>query len=468
MLENQRYLLHARILDGIEALYPDRLLEHWDALAYHAFHGKAWDKAVTYLRNAGDRALRSSSNGEAVEFFGQALSALRNLPESPSTLTQAIDVRLNLRDALWALAKVTQIHEHLREAEVLARGLGDRRREGWIACYLCQHAWSIVNLDSALEAGERALEIARSLPDPALEVETSFYLGLVHLALGAADRAAALLSTNLQILDKVLTADDSQFPSRRFAANGRILVRGWMSRVLGELGKFSSAETWGREAVRLGEESDSPFALTTALAGLGASYLRKGQSEPAIQFLERGLDLCRRYKFNNWFPTVGASLGAAYVSGGQIEAGVTLLEEAVNQGAERGIVSSHSLWLVYLSEAYLRARRTSEALAVGYRALQLSREHKERGYEAWALCLLGDIASQADSLNWSEAEARYRDALTLAGRLSMRPLAARCVLGMGHLAERIGDRSAAETHFTHAAALRQELEMPLMRDPASA
>ena len=467
MPESQQYVFHARVVDAIETVYSARLPEHWDTLAYHAFRGKVWDKAVRYLCDAGDRALKSSSNGEAAEFYVQALSALHNLPESPSTLTQAVDVRLNLRHALWALAKLTQIHDHLRAAESLAQRLGDRRREGWIACYLCQHAWSIVSLDSALEAGERALAIARNLPDRALEVETSFYLALVHLALGDAGRAASLLSTNLTIVDDVVGAGDSQFPSRRFAATGRILVRGWMSRVLAELGNFNEAETWGREAIRFGEESDSPFALTTALAGLGASYLRKGQPDQAIPLLERGLELCRRYKFNNWFPTVASNLGAAYVSGGRVESGVTLLEEAVNQGVEGGIVSSHSLWLVYLGEAYLRAHRASESLAVAQRALQLCREHKERGYEAWALLLLGDIAAQADPLNRSEAEARYGDALALGQRLGMRPLVARCQLGLGLLAERVVDRSAAETQFRRAAALRQELEMPSMRDSAS-
>ena len=218
----------------------------------------------------------------------------------------------------------------------------------------------------------------------------------------------------------------------------------------------------------MGEESDSPFALTTALAGLGALYLRKGEVEQAIPLLERGLDLCRRYRFNNWFPTIAASLGAAYVGGRRIEAGVLLLEEAVNQGAERGIVSSHSLWLVYLGEAYLHAHRSSESLAVGQRALQLCRKHKERGYEAWALRLLGDIATQADSPDHSEAEARYREALTLAGRLGMRPLVARCELALGRLAERLGDRAGAEIQFTRAAALYRELDMPLTKDPTSA
>jgi hypothetical protein len=87
-------------------------------------------------------------------------------------------------------------------------------------------------------------------------------------------------------------------------------------------------------------------------------------------------------------PTIAASLGAAYVGGRRIEAGVLLLEEAVNPGCGEGIVcQSHSLWLVYLGEAYLHARVPRNRWPSAS-VLQLCRKHGERGYEAWAFdCL---------------------------------------------------------------------------------
>jgi tetratricopeptide (TPR) repeat protein len=467
VLESRRRALDARVVEAIETIYPERGFEYVDRLAHHAFRGGVWDRAITYLRRAGERALASSANREAVEFFGQTLRALGHLPQSPSTLEQAIDVRLNLRDALWALAKLSEIHDNLRQAEVLAGALGDRRREGWIACYLCQYAWAVVGLDAALEAGEQALVIADSLPDPALRAETSFYLGLVYLARGDVSRAAAIFSANLQTLDEVIETHRSEFPSPRFAANGSILVRGWMARVLAELGDFADAETWGHEAVRLAEAGNSPFALTAALTGLGASYVRKGEPARAIPPLERGLDLCRDYNFNNWLPTVAASLGSAYASLGRIEPGLTLLEKAVDQGARAGIMSSSSLWLIYLGEACLLAHRPSDSLVHARRALALSREHKERGYEAWALRLLAEIASSADPPNRDEAESNYQEALALAEGLGMLPLVARCQLGLGHLYERVGDRVRAATYRARGAELCGDLAMPLTpgRDP---
>jgi transcriptional regulator with AAA-type ATPase domain/tetratricopeptide (TPR) repeat protein/ABC-type lipoprotein export system ATPase subunit len=467
VLEARRRALHARVVEAIEALYPERLSEYLDRLAYHVVRGGVWAKAVPYLRRAGERALMSSANREAAEFFRQALSALGQLPQTPATLEQAIDVRMNLRDALWVLAKLSDIDGHLRAAEALAVTLGDRRREGWIACYMCQYFWAVVALDAALGAGERALAISQSLPAPALQAETSFYLGLVHLARGDARQAAEIFSSNLKTLDDVVQAHRSEFLSPRFAANGPILMRGWMARVLAELGNFADAEAWGQEAVRLAEAGKSPFALIAALAGLGASYVRQGQARRAIPPLQHGLELCRGYNFNNWLPTVAACLGNAYASLGEIDSGIALLETAVEEGARGGITSSYSLWLVYLGEACLLAHRTQDALVHAQRALTLSSEHKELGYEAWALRLFAEIAASADPPD-GEAETKYQNALALAERLGMRPLVARCHLGLGRLYERVGDRARAETHLARGAGLCRELAMPLTQGPETA
>ncbi len=46
LLQERRRPLHARIVQAIEALYRDRLAEHVDQLAHHAFRGEVWEKAV--------------------------------------------------------------------------------------------------------------------------------------------------------------------------------------------------------------------------------------------------------------------------------------------------------------------------------------------------------------------------------------------------------------------------------------
>jgi hypothetical protein len=70
---------------------------------------------------------------------------------------------------------------------------------------------------------------------------------------------------------------------------------------------------------------------------------------------------------------------------------------------------------------------------IAQHALDLARTHKERGHEAYALRLLADLAAPGPGAAHGEAEALYDRALGLAEELSMRPLAARCRLGLGRL-----------------------------------
>jgi hypothetical protein len=88
-----------------------------------------------------------------------------------------------------------------------------------------------------------------------------------------------------------------------------------------------------------------------------------------------------------------------------------------------------------------------------------SRQHTQRGDEAWILRLLGEIASHSDPSATEQAEDYYRQALALAAELGMRPLAAHCHLGLGTLYQKLGRGEQAETELTTAAEMYRAMEM---------
>lgn len=49
-LEDRRRALHVAITEAMERTYADRLAEHVERLAHHAFRGALWPKSVAYLR----------------------------------------------------------------------------------------------------------------------------------------------------------------------------------------------------------------------------------------------------------------------------------------------------------------------------------------------------------------------------------------------------------------------------------
>ena len=198
LLPDRRQALHARIVEAIERLNPDRLTGADERLAYHALRGEMWEKAVTYLRQAGARAVGRSANRDAVRCFEQALAALQHLPESRRTLEQAIDLRFDLRTALFPLGESERIFGYLGEAERLVRTLDDRRRLGQLCVYLCQDYWTGGYPTKAREFGQSAQAIAESLGDVPLQVTGNLYLSAAFIHTGDYRRAEALLSSVLQ------------------------------------------------------------------------------------------------------------------------------------------------------------------------------------------------------------------------------------------------------------------------------
>jgi len=104
-------------------------------------------------------------------------------------------------------------------------------------------------------------------------------------------------------------------------------------------------------------------------------------------------------------------------------------------------------------------RQLDRAGTVAQRALDLALRHKERGHQAWALRLLGELAGLAEPPAVGEAEGYFARALALAEELEMRPLQARAQLGLGRLLRLAGDRDRAEDHLATALGLLREMDM---------
>ena len=155
LLHERQRALHARIVEAIETLYPDRLIEQVERLAHHAARGEVWGKALTYLRQAGAKADARSANREAASYFEQALTALGHLPESRETREQAIDLHFNLRSPLVALGERERVLEHLRAAEALANALGDERRLARVNVFIARLLSGQGEYEQAVTAGER-------------------------------------------------------------------------------------------------------------------------------------------------------------------------------------------------------------------------------------------------------------------------------------------------------------------------
>jgi class 3 adenylate cyclase/tetratricopeptide (TPR) repeat protein len=462
LLQERRQLLHMRIVQAIERLYPERLVEHVEALAHHALRAQASDKAWSYARQAGNKAASRSAFREAVGWLEQTLGVLPSLPQAPDVLAQAIDLRFELRNLLFALGEHGQILGHLQEAERLSGALGDERRMGWVSTYMSNYFWREGTPEKAVTAGLRALAVAERHGDLPLQVTANLRLGQAYHGWGRYEEAAVCLRSNVAVLEGEL-----QGALFGLAGLPSVFSRCFLVWSLAELGGFAEGSVRGQEAIHIAEQADHPYSLAMARFTTGYLHLRKGEFDRAVALIESGLALCRAVEMPALLTQLLATLGYARVLQGRFVEGQSLLEDSV-EPYTFSRSAPFSFPRLFLGEAAFLARKDAEAAQTAQRAFDQARRRGERGWEAWALRLLGEIARQREPPEVESADQHLYRALALATELGMRPLVAHCHLGLGKLYRRTGKREQAQEHLSTATTMYREMGMTYWLEQAEA
>jgi class 3 adenylate cyclase/tetratricopeptide (TPR) repeat protein len=453
LLLERRRVLHARLVEALEALTPEQMAEQVERLAHHALRGEVWDKAVRYCRQAGEKAVTRSAYRVAVAAFEQALGALQHLPESRVLCERAIDLRLALDFALWRLGDWVRVLASLREAEALAERLGDQRRLAQVSSEMADGFRILGDYERALMAGQRACTLAIALEDEALQIEANTQMGVIYYYRGDYGRAIEALRQTVTALAR------HSHRKRDDRPDAWVWPWSWLLVCLSQVGAFAEGHALSAEVLRLAETAEHPFCLAVASYGVGLLSRRQGDLPKAIAVLERGLAVCHSCDLRDWVPTLAAGVGYAYALAGRLPEALTLLEQAVDQHAAMRGGTPSSTAVVWWGEAYLLAGQLDEAYTQAQRGLEISRAHQERGNQAYALRLLGDIAAQREPPEHEQAGAYYQQALALAEELGMRPLQAHCYRGLGTLYTKTGQAEQARAALAAAIALYRDMDM---------
>ncbi len=193
-----------------------------------------------------------------------ALASVEHLPKTRPVLEQAIDLRLDLRNALFPLEELDRLLENLRLAESLSESIGDQRRLGRISSYMVHYYTLMGDREKAAEASRRGLGLAQVLGDFPLQIQLNYYLGRAYYYMGEYGQAIEFHERNIKSLSSSAVREcfDMECPPS-------ILCLVFLVMCFAETGQFAEAIEYGKDAIRIAHEIDHSFGSVYADFGIG-------------------------------------------------------------------------------------------------------------------------------------------------------------------------------------------------------
>jgi ATP/maltotriose-dependent transcriptional regulator MalT len=326
------------------------------------------------------------------------------------------------------------------------------------------------DMHALVATAERARALATSA-DPAVELLATAVIAEAYLALGDTEQGDALMTVcepyllegdPLAVVEVVAMAGHSSLWIEKFDRAERIFDRlieaardasavsaliyplAARSHLDFRLGRWAAARAGAAESVELAQDTRQLPLLAHSLSALAHVEAAGGQEEDCRRHVTEGLALVARFQGEATGAYMTAALGLLELGLGRVQEAIAVLEETQRTADRLGMQPSLVMCTPDLVEAYARAGRRDEALA-------LIEAFDARGRKAGGLWpqaatarLRGLLASDADMRGHFEA------ALAVHDRLPMPFERARTLLCFGERLRRARQRAEAREPLKEA------------------
>jgi len=387
----RRVRLHRRLGEWGERAYGERVSDIAAELAMHCERGHDYARAVRYLAQAGENALRRSAHPEAIRLLTKGLELLMTLPETPERVQQELALQATLGATLavtkgYASLDVQHAHER---AFLLCQQMGDTPQLFPVLAGLWGFRFLRAELLTAKELAAQLFRLAQSIQDPALLLWAHTLQGLTLSTLGELPAALRHLEEGIALYDPQLHRPDR---TRVGAQDPKMTCLSYAAWTLWRLGYPDQARKRADEALTWAQELSHPFSLAFALDFAGAGVNMFLRDVPVVHtHAERLMKLCHEQSFPYWLAWGAVRQGWVLAEQGQLEAGITKMRQGMDAVQRTGAALSMSYILAQLAEAYGKVGQEEEGLPLLAEALAQVEKTGERWYAAELHRLKGEL-----------------------------------------------------------------------------
>jgi DNA-binding winged helix-turn-helix (wHTH) protein/tetratricopeptide (TPR) repeat protein len=356
---SRRRQLHRRVGESKETAFGSRRAEIGAELAVHFEEARDGPRAVHYLGQAAQNALRRSAGREAADLLTRAIEQLETLPETPERAQHELSLQISLGAALFMSQNFTAPEMKRAYERALALSLqASESPQLFLALFgLFRFALTRGELQRARALAERLLRLAQAQPDPLL-------LPAAHVALGATLFHLGGLTTARTQVEQGLRAYDRHQQEALILQYGEdmgIVCLHYARVALQMLSYPDQALAKNREALALAESLSHPFILARDLAHSAYFHQLRREARTAQARAEAALALIDEHGFAPIWGAQGAlARGWAIAQQGQAEEGIAHMRHALNVYQPLGYCLLRPYNLGLLAEALGKGGRAQE------------------------------------------------------------------------------------------------------------
>jgi tetratricopeptide (TPR) repeat protein len=438
LLRPKREEYHERIGKALETLYPDRLEEYYEALAYHYGRSGDKDKAVEYLDLANQRAARANAMEEAKGYFDEVMALLDTLPETDVHQCRRIALLVRQGTVMILLAKFPEYYDLLTRYEATAVRLGHPGLLGAFYARLGWCEWCFGSCDQAIHTSTKAAalcEAAGNADDAALAYQV---WEVSHVWKGDYDRALALKEQVLRVMEQRINCR-----WYLWAVDAASLAYAW-------LGPWEQAVAEGHKGLRVGEEFADNGVVSFAAHVLSMVYTSKGDLVRALEYGELAVQKATTPGDKSW---AQAALAWAWCRAGEPRRGMGILAQFVS--IQRAVRQGYGeIFAPFLGEAYWLAGEYDKARQSLEEHLAIAERNGMQFHIGAAHRLLGEVAL---CINPAQAAPHFEYSIAILQQIKAENELALAYAGYGRLYQQQGDIAQAHEYLTRALTIFERL-----------
>lgn len=447
----RRARLHHRIGEWGEGAFSTRLKDPAAELAMHFERGQDYPRAIAYLTQAADNAMRRHAPHEAVVLLGRSLALLKHLPDSPGraehelALLVALGVPLLITKG-YAADDVERTYARARE---LCRQIGESPQFLPALAGLFRFYFVRADFPTARLLAEQILRLAEHTRDALVFLVAHSLLGALFLSLGEFAAAREHLEKGIALYD----AREHRFMASLYGDDPGVTCHCLAGMSLWFLGYPDQALTNVQKGLTVAKEIGSPYCETFALDFVTWIHILRREEHAAQASIDALMRIAPEQGFQFLLADNRVLHGWILAAQGMEGEGLQHVHSAIAAYEATGAVMSRPAHLVLLATVYGKAGQIEEALAALEGARAVVDQTGERTYEAEMHRLQGGLTLDRSQRTGrkrrgatdaaAEAEACFQKAVEVASRQRAKSLELRAVMGLSRLWQQQGKRRQA-------------------------